>query len=158
MFARSLLRTAKIGQFAPFANGIKSSVYTTSRGLATGQAPDLTPLKFEQNIYATIDIHNRPYLVTLGDEITLPFRMKHAEIGDTLRFTDIKTLGSKNYTYNISEGIDPSVATIKGVILEKTKNPMTVKEITKRRNRHTRHVQVKHDLTKVRITELSLKL
>ncbi|QPG76815.1 hypothetical protein FOA43_004209 [Brettanomyces nanus] len=119
---------------------------------------DLTPLKYEGNIYATINIHNRPYLITEGDEIILPFRMKHADIGDVLEFTDITTLGSRNYTYHMKKGVDPSFASIKGVILEKTKSPMYIKEVTKRRNRHVRHVEVKHDLTKIRITQLKLTL
>ncbi|VEU19559.1 DEKNAAC100111 [Brettanomyces naardenensis] len=122
------------------------------------EIPDLTPLKFEQKIYATIDIHNRPYLITEGDEIVLPFRMKHADVGDVLQFTDITTVGSRNFTYHLKKGIDLAVASIKGVVVEKTKSPMYVKEITKRRNRHVRHVQVKHDLTKIRITELKLNV
>ncbi|ODV83130.1 hypothetical protein CANARDRAFT_30222 [[Candida] arabinofermentans NRRL YB-2248] len=120
--------------------------------------PDLTPLKFEKNLYATIKIHERPYLVTEGDEVILPFRMKHAEIGDILHFQNVTTVGSKNYTYHLDSSIDSSVVSIKGVVLEKTKKPMTVKEITKRRNRHTRHVKVKHDLTVLRITELKLNV
>lgn len=122
------------------------------------QIPDLTPLKYEQNLYATINIHNRPFLVTKGDIIILPFRMKHADIGDALQFTDITTVGSRNYTYHVKEGLPSDAVTIKGIILEKTKKPMYVKEITKKRNRHTRHVQVKHDLTKIRITELKLNV
>lgn len=118
--------------------------------------PDLTPLKYEEKLYATIKIHEIPYLVTEGDVVILPFRMKHAEVGDELQFTDIVTLGSRDYTYNVNEGMDKSAVSIKGVVLEKTKSPMYVKEITKRRNRHVRHVQVKHDLTKIRISELKL--
>ena len=130
----------------------------TDTSTGATEVPDLTPLKYEQSLYATINIHNRPFLVTEGDIIILPFRMKHADIGDTLQFTDITTIGSRNYTYHVKEGLPANAVSIKGTILEKTKNPMYVKEITKKRNRRTRHVQVKHDLTKIRITELKLNV
>ncbi|GMF13388.1 unnamed protein product [[Candida] boidinii] len=130
----------------------------TATPVASGvEVPDLTPLKYETDLYASIKIHNRPYLVTKGDEVILPFHMKHAEIGDVLNFNDVTTIGSRNYTYN-QPSIDPSFFNIKGVVLEKTKKPMYVKEITKRRNRRVRHVQVKHDITIVRISDLEITI
>ncbi|ODV94961.1 hypothetical protein PACTADRAFT_50799 [Pachysolen tannophilus NRRL Y-2460] len=116
---------------------------------------DLSPLKFEQDLYVTLRIHNRPYLVTLGDKVVLPFKLKHAEIGDVLKFNDVTSIGSRNYTVT-GDPIDPSLFSIKAVVIEKTKNPMYTKEITKRRQRHVRHVNVKHDITILRISELSI--
>ncbi|KAG7731132.1 hypothetical protein KL948_003412 [Ogataea haglerorum] len=133
-----------------FAAGISRRFQST--------VPDLTPLKYEQNLYASLRVHNRPYLVTKGDEMILPFRLKNAEVGDVLNFHDVTTIGSRNYTYNLSGSIDPSIFTIKAVVVEKTKKPMYVKEITKRRNRHTRHVKVKHDYTVLRVSELKLNI
>ncbi|GMG20150.1 unnamed protein product [Ambrosiozyma monospora] len=121
--------------------------------------PDLLPLKYEHDLYATLSIHNRPYLITEGDEVTLPFRLKHGEIGDVLNFTNITTVGSRNYTYHVESGeISPEVLSVKGVVIDKTKKPMYVKEVTKRRNRHVKHHKVKHDLTVLRISELKLKI
>ncbi|KAH3670570.1 hypothetical protein OGAPHI_001085 [Ogataea philodendri] len=120
--------------------------------------PDLTPLKYEQDLYASLRVHNRPYLVTKGDEMILPFRLKHAQVGDVLNFNDVTTIGSRNYTFHLKEAIDPSIFTIKAVVVEKTKKPMYVKEITKRRDRHVRHVPVKHDYTVLRVSELKLNI
>ncbi|TID21214.1 hypothetical protein CANINC_003494 [Pichia inconspicua] len=117
---------------------------------------DLTPLKFEQNLYATIKVHNQPYLVTKGDLVNLPFKMRAAQVGDIINFTKIDTVGSRNYTLHADDGIDTSKVTVKGVVVEKTKKPMIVKEVTKRRDRHVKHVFSKHDLTIVRISELKI--
>lgn len=58
---------------------------------------DLTPLKLSNELYAIFRIHNRPYLVTKGDTVTLPFKLKQAEIGDILNLEDVTTIGSRNY-------------------------------------------------------------
>lgn len=116
----------------------------------------LLPLKFEQNLYATIKVHDRSYLITKGDILNLPFNMKSVQIGDSISFSKIDTLGSRNFTYHLKEGIDNSNVTITGVVLEKTKKPMTIKEVTKRRDRHIKHSLSKHDLTVIRINELKI--
>lgn len=122
---------------------------------ATKQLTNLTPLKFEKDLYATIRVHNRPYMVTEGDKVFLPFRMKHAEIGDTLTFNDVISIGSRNYIF-AGKPIDPQLFSIKATVIEKTKQPYYVKEVTKRRQRHVRHIPVKHDLTVLRVSELRL--
>lgn len=123
--------------------------------VAATQVSDLLPLKFEQDIYATIKIHNRSYLVTEGDTVILPFRLKEAEVGDVLDIYNVTTLGSRNYTV-VGEPIDKSLYSIKATVIEKTKNPLYIKEVTKRRNRHVRHIPVQHDKTILRISELKI--
>lgn len=134
-------------QFALLQNQQKQTI--------SSKLPDLQPLKFEKDLYATIRIHNRPYLITEGDKIILPFRLKNAEVGDVLNFDDVTTIGSRNFTYSDTP-IDSSLYSIKATVIEKTKKPMYTKEITKRRQRHVRHVNVKHDLTVLRVSELKL--
>lgn len=116
---------------------------------------DLTPLKLEGDIYAVIKVHNNPFLVTEGDKVILPYNLKHAQVGDVLDFHHVTTLGSRNYTFT-DEVIDPSLYTIKAVVLEKTKLPMRVTKVTKRRNRKVRHAISKPERTILRITELKL--
>lgn len=129
----------------------------TASALAKKSSTDsLLPLKFEQNLYATLKIHNRSYLVTKGDLVNLPFNMKTAQIGDVISFSKIDTLGSRNYTYHLKDGIDTDKVTVTGVIVEKTKKPMTLKEVTKKRDRHVKHILSKHDLTVIRINELKI--
>lgn len=133
-----------------------STAATTAASSAKKSSNSLLPLKFEQNLYATIKVHNRSYLVTKGDLVNLPFNLHSAEIGDTINFSKIDTLGSRNYTYHLTDGIDTDKVTVTGVVVEKTKKPMTVKEVTKRRDRHVKHSLSKHDLTVIRINELKI--
>lgn len=116
---------------------------------------DLTPLKLSNELYAVFRIHNRPYLVTKGDKVILPFKLKQADVGDVLRLTDVTTIGSRNYKV-VDYPLDESLYTIKATILEKTKRPMRIREVTKRRNRKVRHAKNKGDLTVLRISELKL--
>lgn len=136
----------------------RSLTTAASAAAAAAKKPvdSLLPLKFEQNLYAAIKVHNRSYLVTKGDLVNLPFCMHAAEIGDTINFSKIDTLGSRNYTYHVADGIDADRVTVMGVVVEKTKKPMTIKEVTKKRNRHIKHSLSKHDLTVVRISELKI--
>ncbi|SCV03383.1 LAMI_0H07712g1_1 [Lachancea mirantina] len=128
--------------------------FSTSVSLA--QNIDTTPLKLSNELFATFRIHNRPYLVTKGDKVYLPFRMKQAEVGDVLNLNDVTTIASRNYQV-VGYPIDPSLYTVKATVIEKTKRPMKVREVTKRRNRKVRHAETKADLTVLRISELSVK-
>ncbi|KAH3684719.1 hypothetical protein WICPIJ_004305 [Wickerhamomyces pijperi] len=120
--------------------------------------PDLTPLKLEGDLYAVLKIHNNPFLVTKGDKIILPYNLKTAEAGDVLRFTHVSTIGSRNYTYvGENDRVDEELFEIKAVVLEKTKLPMRIREITKRRQRKVRHAISKPHRTILRVTELKLK-
>jgi ribosomal protein L21 len=133
-----------------------STAASTTASITKKTTESLLPLKFEQNLYATIKVHNRSYLVTKGDIVNLPFSMHSAEVGDVISFTKVDTLGSRNFTYHLKDGIDSNQVTVKGIVLEKTKKPMTIKETTKKRDRHIKHALSKHDLTVVRISDLSI--
>lgn len=116
---------------------------------------DLSPLKLSNELYAILRIHNRPYLVTLGDRVILPFKLKQAEVGDILNLNDVTTIGSRNYKV-VDYPIENSLYTLKATVLEKTKRAFQVREVTKRRNRRVRHAKSKGDLTILRISELRL--
>lgn len=118
--------------------------------------PDLSPLKLAHDLYAVVRVHGNPFLVTEGDIMNLPYHLKTAEVGDTLHFTDVKTIGSRNFTYS-HDPVDPSLFSIKAVVIEKTKTPMRIKEVTKRRNRRVRHAISKLHKTRLRVTEIKLK-
>ncbi|SCU83148.1 LADA_0C09824g1_1 [Lachancea dasiensis] len=119
------------------------------------QKMDITPLKLSNELYAILRIHNRPYLVTRGDKVILPFKLKQAEVGDILNLNDVTTIGSRNFKI-VDAPIDPSLYNLRATVLEKTKRPMRIREVTKRRNRKVRHAVSKPDLTVLRISELSL--
>jgi large subunit ribosomal protein L21 len=151
MFKRLLSTSARAAQTANTAS-LSASVPATGAVATTS----LLPLKYEHNLYASLKIHNSNYLVTKGDLVNLPFCMHTAQIGDVIQLNNIKTIGSRNFTYHSHKSIDPTLVTISAVVVEKTKKPMTIKEVTKRRNRHTKHTLSKHDLTVLRINELKI--
>ncbi|KAH3900672.1 mitochondrial 54S ribosomal protein bL21m SCDLUD_003670 [Saccharomycodes ludwigii] len=117
---------------------------------------NLKSLKLSNELYAIFKIHNRPYLVTEGDKVILPFKMKNVEIGDILQLNDVVTIGSRNYKL-VDYPIASNLYSLKAVVLEKTKRPMRIREVTKQRNRKVRHAMNKADLTILRITELKIK-
>ncbi|RVD82655.1 mitochondrial 54S ribosomal protein bL21m [Arthrobotrys flagrans] len=119
--------------------------------------------------YTTIHIHNTPYLVTLGDRITLPSLLyppksplisnplnKPLQPGDIIRLTYASTLGSREYTIKGTPYIDPRLFNCKAVVVEITSEPMRVKEKTKRRQRKVKKVKSKHRYTVLRICELEV--
>lgn len=116
---------------------------------------DLTPLKLEGDLYAVVNVHNNPFLITKGDKMVLPYNLKTAEVGDVLNFHDVTTIGSRNYTF-VGEPIDTQLFSIKATVLEKTRLPMRVTEVTKRRQRKVKHQISKPQRTILRVTELKL--
>lgn len=119
--------------------------------------PDLTPLKLAHELYATVRVHNNPFLVTVGDVMTLPYHLKTANVGDVLNFTDVTTIGSRNFTYH-HEPINPNVVSVKAVVIEKTKLPMRIREVTKRRQRKIRHAISKPHKTLLRVTDIKINV
>lgn len=125
-----------------------------------GKSHDLTPLKLDsngcRNLYAIFRLHNMPYLVTKGDRLVLPFKMKDAEVGDTLLLNDVTTLGSPEFTYNNSQGISEDLYDLKASVVEITKEPYYEVYRTKRRNRRVKTFPVQNYQTILMISELKL--
>ncbi|KAI6893918.1 hypothetical protein KC318_g11757, partial [Hortaea werneckii] len=48
--------------------------------------------------YISAHLYDRPYLLTQGDTVRLPFLMKGVEPGDVLRLNKASLLGSRDYT------------------------------------------------------------
>lgn len=146
--SRSFVQPTALRAFHSTINAYQKTVESTKQ-------LDVSPLKLSNELYAIFRIHNRPYLVTEGDKVILPFKLKQADVGDTLNLTDVITLGSRNYKL-IDYPIDHSIYTLKATVLEKTKRAFEVREVTKRRNRKVRHATSKGDLTVIRISELKI--
>lgn len=113
-------------------------------------------LRAQPQHYITIHIHSFPFLVTLGDTITLPFRLKNVVPGQTLRLTHASILGSRDYTLKGSPWIDENLFSCRAAVVEETREPMRVKEKTKRRQRRVKTVKSKHPYTVLRIKELEV--
>lgn len=172
--------------------------------------------------YIIIHIHGKPYLVTAGDTIRLPFLMHGVMPGDILRLDRASQLGSREWTLRAGassspaspataqapsgstpEGaeltaeapiigktsdlhpsvtqpvphpnsssqlrhsrpksanrpgyIDPSLFVCRATVLGTESEPLRIKEKTKRRQRHVKHVKSKHLYTILRVSEVVVR-
>ncbi|RPA89903.1 hypothetical protein L873DRAFT_575290 [Choiromyces venosus 120613-1] len=114
----------------------------------------LTALKAQPSKYITVKIQGFSFLVTPGDKIELPFLLKDAKVGDTLRLTHATTLGSRDYTMKGNPYIDERLFECRATFLEGTAEPLREKKKKKRRTRKTKTVKSKHRYSVLRIKEL----
>ena len=131
----------------------------------------LLPLLHTQpSHYMTIHLHGRPYLVTKGDTVRLPFLMPHVRPGDILRLNRVTHIGSRDYTLKAPEPVkgtadhgkkifylDDRLFTCRARVVGVESEPLRVKEKTKRRQRHVKHVISKLYFTVLKISELEVK-
>lgn len=118
---------------------------------------ELLPLLATQpSHYISAHIHGRPYLVTAGDIVRLPFRMPGVVPGDILRLNRASSLGSRDYTLKGSPYLDERLFECRARVIGTEAEPMRVKEKTKRRNRRVNTVRSKHKFTILRIAEVKI--
>ncbi|KAI0144656.1 hypothetical protein GGR57DRAFT_481604 [Xylariaceae sp. FL1272] len=129
----------------------------TPTPVSTTESLSLLPLLRAQPAhYITIHIHGKPYLVTPGDSIRLPFLMHGVLPGDVLRLDKASVLGSRDYTLKGSPYIDSNIFECRAIVLGVESEPLRVKIKTKRRNRRSQRVTSKHKYTILRISELKI--
>ncbi|KAH3914535.1 hypothetical protein HBH56_090530 [Parastagonospora nodorum] len=120
--------------------------------------------------YITAHFHGRPYLLTKGDTLRLPFNMPNVQPGDVLRLNRATHIGSRDYTLKAAEPVkgnadhvkkvfylDERMYTCRATVLGVESEPLRVEEKTKRRQRHTKHVKSKMRFTVLRVSELEVK-
>ncbi|KAF3986301.1 hypothetical protein FT663_04596 [Candidozyma haemuli var. vulneris] len=146
---RSLSSSALLRNAAP-------AVSTASKGL-----PDLTYLKFDSNaskdLYAVCKIHNIPYMVTKGDKLILPYKIRNQEVGDVFKLDNVITLGSRNFTYNDNDGIPQEAYELTATLAEITKEPKYQVVRKKQRCRRKKTTDVEPFQSHLIINELKLK-
>lgn len=127
--------------------------------------------------YITAHLHGRPYLLTQGDTLRLPFLMPGVQPGDILRLNRASVVGSRDYTLKagapaVSSAllpkeelghadirakqsyVDERLFVCRAVVMGVEAEPMRIKEKTKQRQRHVRQVKSKHKFTVLRVQEL----
>ncbi|KAL2165707.1 hypothetical protein VTG60DRAFT_3961 [Thermothelomyces hinnuleus] len=107
--------------------------------------------------YITIHIHGRPYLVTEGDSVRLPFRMPGVEPGNVLRLNRASILGSRDFTLRGTPYIDERLFECRAVVTGTEAEPMRTMIKKKRRCRRAKRVTSKHRYTVLRISELKIR-
>ncbi|TGJ87492.1 hypothetical protein E0Z10_g1308 [Xylaria hypoxylon] len=124
---------------------------------ATASLSQLFPLlRAQPRHYITAHIHERPYLVTEGDQIRLPFKMPGVLPGDVLRLDRASILGSRDYTLKGTPWVDSTLFECRATVLGTESEPLRIKIKTKQRNRRSQRVTSKHKYTMLRISELKL--
>ncbi|EON61848.1 hypothetical protein W97_01066 [Coniosporium apollinis CBS 100218] len=142
---------------------------------------DLLPLLRSQTPhYITAHLHGRPYLLTQGDTLRLPFLMPGVQPGDILRLNRASVVGSRDYTLKAGAPaasvaslpkeelghadirakqsyVDERLFVCRAVVMGVEAEPMRIKEKTKQRQRHVRQVKSKHKFTVLRVQELRVR-
>lgn len=131
-------------------------------------------LRAQPGHYITFHIHGKPYLVTPGDTVRLPFHMPGVVPGDVLRLNRASVLGSRDFTLKPTGGgayaapnnnrpgahepayIDERLYQLRAVVAGVESEPMREKKKTKRRNRKVKTVKTKLKYTVLRISELKI--
>ncbi|KAK9460180.1 mitochondrial 54S ribosomal protein bL21m [Lipomyces oligophaga] len=104
--------------------------------------------------YATFKMHTNRFLVTVGDIVSLPYRLKDVKVGDIIRLTQVESLGSRDFTLKGTPYLEQDQVVVKARVVEHTKQPMSVKIKTKRRNRRVKHITSKHPYTVLVVSEV----
>ncbi|KAK9478216.1 ribosomal protein L21-like protein [Lipomyces japonicus] len=112
----------------------------------------------QNNLYAVFRIHTNQYLVSIGDKITLPYRLRDANIGDVIRLTQIETLGTRKFTWKGEPFINDDRVVVRARVVEETKEPLRVKIRKQQRTRRTKHITSKHTYTVLTISEIGVNL
>jgi len=83
--------------------------------------------------------------------------MPKVKPGDILRFNRATVIGSRDFTLKGTPYIDERMFECRVRVLGVDAEPMRIKEKTKRRQRHVRHIKSKHRYTLMRVMELRVK-
>jgi large subunit ribosomal protein L21 len=119
---------------------------------------ELLPLlRAQHSHYISVHIHGKPYLVTLGDAVRLPFHMPGVVPGDVLRLNRATSLGSRDYTLKGAPYVDERLFECRATVMGTEAEPLRIKEKTKRRNRKVKTVKSKHKYTVLKISEVKVK-
>ncbi|EMD63059.1 hypothetical protein GGP41_005084 [Bipolaris sorokiniana] len=156
------------------SENIKASPHARSDIVSTTLTPSvrtlLPLLQMQPAHYITAHLHGRPYLLTRGDTLRLPFQMPNVRPGDILRLNRATHIGSRDYTLKAPEAVkgtsdhgkkvyylDERLFTCRARVVGVESEPLRVKEKTKRRRRHVKHVKSKLHFTVLKISELEVK-
>ncbi|KAH6854524.1 ribosomal protein L21-like protein [Chaetomium sp. MPI-CAGE-AT-0009] len=117
----------------------------------------LPALAAQPGHYITVQIHGRPYLVTAGDSVRLPFKMPGVAPGAVLRLNRATAVGSRDFTLRGAPFVDERLFECRAVVTGTESEPMRTMVKKKRRCRRSKRVTSKHRYTMLRISELKIR-
>ena len=140
----------------------KSSLPPTAPGrpdpLAHESLRQLLPLlKAQRSHYITVHIHARPYLLTVGDTVRLPFHMTDVVPGDIIRLNRASIIGSRDYTLKGAPHLDENLFECRARVMAVDSEPMRTILRTKPRQRKVKRIKSKHKYTVLKLAELIIK-
>ncbi|MCJ1350809.1 MAG: hypothetical protein MMC33_000790 [Icmadophila ericetorum] len=114
-------------------------------------------LRAQPHHYITAHIHARPYLLTEGDTLRLPFHMPHVRPGDVLRLNRASTIGSRDYTLKGAPYLDEKLFECRATVLGTESEPMRFIEKKKQRNRRVKTVKAKLRFTVLKVKQVRIR-
>ncbi|KAH6627910.1 ribosomal protein L21-like protein [Chaetomium tenue] len=130
---------------------------TTPTPLSASVRALLPALAAQPGHYITVHIHGRPYLVTPGDSVRLPFKMPGVSPGMVLRLNRATAVGSRDFTLRGAPYVDERLFECRAVVTGTEAEPMRTMVKKKRRCRRSKTVTSKHRFTTLRISELKIR-
>ena len=131
--------------------------FTTPLKVTQTLLETLPHLTAQKSQYISAHLHAKPYLVTEGDHVRLPFHMPGVQAGDVIRLNRASVLGSRDYTLKGTPYVDERLFECRARVLGVDAESMRIKEKTKRRQRHVKTARSKHRYTLLRVMEVRVK-
>lgn len=142
----------------PPTSQLPQSTTTPPLPASSPPPPPLLPLLAAQPPYYIVaHLHNRPYLLTTGDILRLPFHLPNAVPGTILRLNRASAIGSRDYTYRGKPWVDERFFVCRVRVMGVEGEPMRIIKKTKRRQRYVQTVKRKMRYTVVRCLEVEVK-
>lgn len=141
----------------PLAKQPIEPTFTTPLKVTKSMLSQLPHLAGQKPHYVVAQLHARPYLLTEGDHLRLPFLMPKVKAGDILRFNRASAVGSRDFTMKGTPTIDERIYECRVRVTGVDSEPLRIKEKTKRRQRHTKHATSKHRYTLMRVMDVRVK-
>ncbi|KAA8645915.1 hypothetical protein EYZ11_003603 [Aspergillus tanneri] len=131
--------------------------FTTPLQVSRSLFEKLPHLTGQRPHYITAHVHDRPYLLTVGDQLRLPFLMPKVKPGDVVRLNRASVLGSREFTMRGAPYLDERLFECRVRVMGTEAEPLRIKEKTKRRQRHVRKVMSKHRYTILKVMDVKVK-
>ncbi|KAF7117855.1 hypothetical protein CNMCM5793_007158 [Aspergillus hiratsukae] len=152
-----LSATPRAQSSTPTVQTLPSTDQASPLRLTKSLLEKLPHLTSQKPHYVTAHLHAKPYLLTAGDHLRLPFLMRDVKPGDILRFNRASVLGSRDFTLKGAPYIDERLFECRVRVMGVDAEPLRVKEKTKRRRRHVQKVKSKHKYTLLRVMDVKVK-
>jgi hypothetical protein len=156
LMSQSPISTEKIASAAGI-NAAQPTAPSTPYAVTESVKELLPLLNAQPSKFITALIHGRPYLLTVGDTVRLPFHMPGVVPGDVLRLNRASAIGSRDYTLKGQPHVDERVFECRAIVMGTEGEPARIKIKKKQRNRRTKTVISKHKFTVLRLSELRVK-